>query len=337
MPLNPGSSVVSYMQSASMIASAMLIAPTDYVGTKILPVMSTEARQGFYYKETTGNWLNNIDAKRADGAGFVQVNSAFDLTAYKTVPYGVEMSVPEAQRAEFNPHFGGSLDDRNALQTMHYVLRSYEREVFGLLDNTTTYPSGTGTGFAASNTWAASAGTPIADVNRCCNELAATFPSIDLPDLGVVVTAKTARAMFGRTDIRSALGSDSVSAVPGGIPIPQLAQRLAAALGVGEVIITRSGYRSGGTEASPTVSSDFDNTHAGVFIRGKFETGRFFAGLGTTLAWSAMAPAGAAPLPVSVVRYQWNPTQSQVLQVSTELKPEIVNANAWMLITNVNS
>lgn len=335
--INPSSSVVSYLQPASLIASAMLLMPNEYIAPKILPVMPMDARQSFYYKETTGNWLNRIDTKRADGAAFARVNTAFSLTACATQPRGVEMAVPDAQREEFNPHFGGTLDDRNALQTMHHVLRDYEKDVFTILDNTTTYPTGTGTGFAASNTWASSSGSPITDINKCCNELAAKRPSLDLPDLGLVVTAKTARAMFGRSEIRQALGSDSVAAVPGNLPVPQLAEALRRALGLGAVHIQRSGYRSGGTETTPTITNDFDNTHAGVYILPKFEGTKFFSGLGVTLAWSAMAPAGADPLPVSVVRYRENPTQSEVLQISTELKAEIVNSDAWMLITSVNS
>ena len=341
MALNPSSTVVSYQQGASLIASGMLLGSDKYIATRILGVNPVGARQGFYYKEVTGNWMNRIATRRADGAGFAKVDMSFDLTAYKVENFGIESPISDEQFAEFNPQFGGSLAERLTMQAMHPILRDYESIVSGLLFNTTTYPTGTGTGFGAGAEWDAAGGTPVNDVARCIDELADTWNGIDTNQIGVVVHRKLASKMFRNAQIRTGLGAafTQPSVVEGNAPIPVLEQALAKALGVGEVIISQSGYRSGGTEAAGTYTADWNPFYAGVFIRGNMDMGRFYSGLGQTLAWSEMAPTGpgAVPAPISVVRYRNDPTKSDVLQLSAYLKAEVVNTIAFMLITGCDS
>lgn len=338
--LNPASGTIAYLQSASLIASGLLFNPGQFIATRVLPVMPVTARQGFYYRETAGSMNNRIDTRRAPGAAFARVGYAFSHSTYATQPHGVEMPVPDEHMAEYNPQFGGSLTDRLTMVTMGNILTDYENIVSGQLFNATNYPSGSGTGFAAGNTWASSSGTPIDNVMRCIEEIRANHPGYQASDFGVIVPSARAREANKHPQLRTAIGASYTTPgqAPGNAPLPVIAENLKTAFGVGEVLIPEGNYRSGGTESSPTNSANWRADYVGVYLRAKFDAsmGSFFSGLGVTLSWSEMAPAvGGGALPVSVVRYRENAVKSEVLQVSSDLLPEYVNSNAFMLVTGV--
>lgn len=338
--LNPASGTIAYLQSASLIASGMLFNPGQFIATRVLPVMPVTARQGFYYRETKGSMNNLVETRRAPGSAFARIGYAFSHSTYATQPHGVEMPVPDEHMAEFNPQFGGTLDDRLTMVTMATILRNYENIVSSQLFNATNYPTGTGTGFAAGNTWGNSAGTPLDNVIRCIEEIKVNHPGYADSDFGVIVPSARAREAYKHPSLRTAIGASYTlpGQAPGNAPMPVIAETLKNAFGVGEVLIPEGNYRSGGTEASPTNTANWNATYVGVYLRGKFDAGMgsFFSGLGATLSWSEMAPAvGGTALPVSVVRYRQDPVKSEVLQVSSDLLPEYVNSNAFMLVTGV--
>lgn len=339
--LNPASGTIAYLQSASLVASGMLVSPaTSFIATRVLPVMPVTARQGFYYRETAGNMNNRINTRRAPGGAFPRLDYAFSSTAYATIGHGAEMPMPDEHMAEFNPQFGNTLEDRLALKTMRTIQTDYENIVSGQLFNVSNYAAGTGTGFAAAATWANSSGTPVANVMRCIEEISANHPGYDSSDFGVIVPAPRARDAFRSPELRSTLGNSYSlpGQAPGNAPLPVIASVLQEAFNVGEVLVPGGVYRSGGTESAPTNTYNWRQDYIGVYLRAKFEAGmgRFFGGLGVTMAWSEMAPAvDGTTLPVSVVRYRESAVKSEVLQVSSDLLPEYVNSNAFMLVTGV--
>lgn len=342
MALSPASGTVAYLQRASLIASGMLLNPTGYVATRLLPVMPVAARQGFYYKETAGGLSNLVETRRTPSSAFARIDFPFSSTSYETEPHGVEIGAADEHMAEFNPQFGGTLNERMVMHAVNTVLRKYENIVATQFFNTGNYAAGTGTGFAAAQTWANSAGTPVSNVLRCINEIKANgYYQTDASDFGIIIPEARARDAFKSPELRSTLGGSYTQ--PGqavGIAsVQEMATTLAKAFGVGEVLIANGGYRSGGTEAAPTNSALWTETYGGVYLRSQFDAGMgtFFKGLGATFSWSEMAPAvaGAVPAPVSVVQYRENPVKSEIIQVSSDLKMTVVNSNAFMLMTGL--
>lgn len=345
MALNPASGTRALHESATLIASGLLLMPSQYTATRVLPVVSVNKRDGYYYKVPRGSLTNLINTKRGDGTPFVRVPYPFSQTDYKCLNYGAEAILPVEQDAEFSPEFGNSPMDAMALNATHSILRDYENEVAGTLFNTGTYNAGAGNGVNVSNTWASTNGDPHGDIDVGLRNLMAKWSGIDATALGLWINASLASTLIRSPKVRTALGNGY--SVPGQVPVeaafPAMQEQLRSAFGLGEVTIAPASYRSGGTEAAPTMTAHVPTTMAGLYLRTEVtaENGiaRHFRGLGMTLAWSellSVTDGSVAPAPVVATEYFDDSIHSRVGQIRTYLKSEFVNAtDGWYLMNGV--
>lgn len=342
MPVITSASTLAYSQEASLVASGLLMKPGNLILPRILPIIPTVARQGFYLKETQGNIADHANTKRAPGGTFKRFDYKFTSTAYACESYGSEQLLPDEHDREWSPQFGNSLLARMAEIEVFRIQKDIEKQGADTLFNASTYTSGNSNGHAASNQWTASTGVPANDVATAKANLMGKYPGADVSDFVVVMDHALALETIVNTQIRTGLGAAFTRSgvAPAAMPKAELEMALAEALGVGEAIIGGTGYKSAGTDASPTYTRYWNPTYCGVGLKSKFVsdgfTSKFFQGVGAIWAWSEIAPAatGNVPVPVSVSTYRENPRASEVVQVATSLDLDIINSDAWYLITN---
>lgn len=346
MGFQPASGSLTYQTGASFVAAAQFLNTSSLIAPLVAPIVASTTREGYFVTFSPGPELDHVDSKRADGATYKRLNGKVGTTTFACVSRGVEHAIPRAKSRQWDPVLRGRLLDRYGAEAALKVRKDVEKEVADTLFNATTYNAGNSNGHAASNQWDTSTGVPATDIATAKSSIADRFDGVDDGDFFAVIPAALARKTILNTQLRTGLGAaftrEGVS--PASMPIPMLAEALAEALGVGKVFIPNAGYRSGGTDAAPTLTKYWNPFYCGVGLLPKVETTdggiALWRGVGVIPAWTEMVPVvegDGQPVPISVVTYEENQTGSEVVQVDTYTDLKIVHQNAFYLITACDS
>jgi len=281
----------------------------QFVGTQVLPILTTSTQKGKYVKIVSSQFDNDISKPRAAGSNFAQASGEYESASFECVEYGVENSLDDLNIVEAESDTQLDIVTVSANQLADDLMVGHELRVATALS---------GSGFTSTAATAAmsvvASATPIADINNAVLRLnqSGVFNNIHL-----IIEASLYQEMVQTDDMRTLINGSGT--------MFWAQDQVARVLGVDGVIIAKTRYNSAlkgqtGSRADvwPTTSFYVASIASGPLTNG---------GIGRTMAYARRGGAFVSET------YRTEQPPANVVRVRMNSDELIINANAGQIIS----
>jgi hypothetical protein len=281
----------------------------QFVGTQVLPILTTSNQKGKYVKIVSSQFDNDISKPRAAGSNFAQASGEYESATFECVEYGVENSLDDLNIVEAASDAQLDIATVSANQLADDLMVGHELRVASALSS-----SGfTSTAATAAMSVAASA-TPINDINNAVLRLnqAGIFNNINL-----IIEASLYQEMVQTDDMRNLINGSGT--------MFWAQDQVARVLGVDGIIIAKTRYNAAlkgqtGSRSDVWPTSSF---YVASIAGGPLTNG----GIGRTMAYAARGGAFVSET------YRTEQPPANVVRVRMNTDELIINANAGQIIS----
>lgn len=287
-----------------------------FIGLRIMPLLEVGAKSGTFGIIPIKELLQNKDTERAPGSGYQRGKFKFTTESFATQEHGWEEPVDDLEAKIYASYF-----DAEAVSTrraVDFVLRSQERRIAALVQNTGTF-----TTTAFTTPWSTHAScTPIDDIDAMARRI--WLATGMWPD-ALQITRNQYKHVRNSAQIL-----DRVKYVRGTLPTEISPADLAAAFDVSEVIIANSAQNTANEGQDVAISSIWSDEYVALFKKMRTNDIRE-PGFGRTLHWSE---DGSQPLGL-VESYRDETVRSEIIRVRHDVQEKTFFASALQLGSNV--
>jgi hypothetical protein len=281
----------------------------QFVGTQVLPILTTSNQKGKYVKIVSSQFDNDISKPRAAGSNFAQASGEYESATFECVEYGVENSLDDLNIVEAASDAQLDIATVSANQLADDLMVGHELRVASALS-----ASGfTSTAATAAMSVAGSA-TPINDINNAVLRLnqAGIFNNINL-----IIEASLYQEMVQTDDMRNLINGSGT--------MFWAQDQVARVLGVDGIIIAKTRYNAAlkgqtGSRSDVWPTSSF---YVASIAGGPLTNG----GIGRTMAYAARGGAFVSET------YRTEQPPANVVRVRMNTDELIINANAGQIIS----
>jgi len=275
-----------------------------FIATEVLPIREVKRKAATVSVVTREN-LKRADARHANRGSFNRVDLYTEDLAYACKDYGLEGSLSDEDRANYENDFEAELE--TVMDVKHKLLVEAEIRAATLIFNTSTWTGSALYTDVSSAPWDAAGSDAISHVLAAKEKVRANTGMT--PDT-LVISAKTLNNLLGNTGIKNRFPGAAV------LTEQMIRQNLAAIFGLENLLVGKKTYDSAKEGQDFSGADIWSDDYAMICRRntGSLKSG----GLGRTFLWTLMSPEN-----ITVKQYREEQTESDIFRVRQFLEEKV--------------